>query len=117
MLLVYRHFRHLYGQTRENPGMACFVERTYSPASPLRMISGSIQQMIAQHTKKHPSGKVYMERLNVYGIDVNLAQIGVPNLARGTGFTCIFHSLSLHIPLRKVLVKTFYTALCDRNTA
>ena len=45
--------------------MLCLVECTNAPTTFLRVVAGSIEQMVAQHTQKDASCEIYMERLNV----------------------------------------------------
>ena len=82
MLIVARHLHHLYGQAGEHPSVARLVQRTYAPATLLRMVAGGIEKMVAQHTEEHPAGEVHVEGFYVYGMCVYLVHLSISRCVR-----------------------------------
>ena len=68
VLVLRWHLCQLDAQARQHPRVLHFVQLINAPAAIVRMASGSVQQVVAQHAQKQVAREIHMEGLNSKGV-------------------------------------------------
>ena len=86
MLVLPGHLVHLDGEPGEHPCVAGLVEGSDAPSTPLRVVAGSVEHVVAEHAKKDATGKVDMKRLDEERVGVDA--VHGPPLSPPRGRNC-----------------------------